>query len=127
MWIHEALHEMQILGGAYMIGGNTPAQIQKRSTSRNEIGEQVTNWKGAKEIVGWLDLSSGDASYMTYNAKVQESTHVFICDYVPLPEDVTAENSRMVADGKIFDIMLIDDPMNMHKQLEIYLKFTGGQ
>ena len=37
-------------------------------------------------------------------------------------------NSRVVdEDGLIYDVMLIDDPMKMHKQLEIYLKYAGGQ
>ena len=40
---------------------------------------------------------------------------------------VNAENARMVANSKEFDVMLIDDPMELHKHLEIYLKYTGGQ
>lgn len=110
-----------------MIGGNTIAQLQRLAVRKNDYGEQVKDWGRVMEVKGWLDLSSGDSKYITYNAKVQESTHVFICDYVRLPNDVTAENSRIVADGKAFDIMLIDDPMQLHRQLEIYLKYTGGQ
>lgn len=78
-------------------------------------------------LTGWLDLSGGDSKYTTYNAKVQESTHMFIAGYKPLSERIKAENSRMVIDGRVYDIMLIDDPMGMHEQLEIYLKYTGGQ
>lgn len=110
-----------------MIGGNTIAQLQRLKAKKNEVGEQVKDWERIIEIKGWLDLSSGDSKYLTYNAKVQESTHIFICDYIKLPDDVTAENSRLMIDGKTFDIMLIDDPMGMHRQLEIYLKYTGGQ
>lgn len=109
------------------IGGNTIAQIQRKNgVTKDKDGEQVPNWKGVMEITGWLDLSSGDSRYTTYSAKVQESSHVFICDYVKLPEGITPENSRMVAAGKTFDITLIDDPMELHKQLEIFLKYTGG-
>lgn len=110
-----------------MIGGNTIAQMQRLTVHKNEVGEQVKDWGRVMELTGWLDLSSGDSKYLTYNAKVQESTHIFICDYVKIPDNVTAENSRFMTDGKNFDIMLIDDPMGMHKQLEIYLKYTGGQ
>lgn len=110
-----------------MIGGNTIAQLQRLKAKKNEVGEQVKDWERIIEIKGWLDLSSGDSKYLTYNAKVQESTHILICDYIKLPDDVTAENSRITAEGKVFDIMLIDDPMGMHRQLEIYLKYTGGQ
>ena len=108
-----------------MIGGNTTAEIQVSTTTMNAIGEAVQEWETVQSITGWLDLSSGDSKYTTFNAKVQESTHIFIADYVAL--DAKAENSRLVVNGERYDVMLIDDPMGMHKQLEIYLKYTGGQ
>lgn len=119
-----------------MIGGNTIAIIQVSTTTKNEIGESVKAWTdvqiimpGRKEpgLWGFLDLSSGDSKYTTYNAKIQESTHIFIADYVALDASINAENSRMIVNGGRYDVMLIDDPMGMHKQLEIYLKYTGGQ
>ena len=110
-----------------MIGGNTTAEIQISTTTKNAIGEAVQEWKTVQSITGWLDLSSGDSKYTTYNAKVQESTHIFIADYVALDASIKAENSRVVVNGGRYDVMLIDDPMGLHKQLEIYLKYTGGQ
>lgn len=110
-----------------MIGGNIQGLIQVSTTEKNEIGEAVKAWADVQTITGWLDLSSGDSKYTVYSAKVQESTHVFVADYVQLDNRITAENSRMVIGGKRYDVMLIDDPMEMHKQLEIYLKYTGGQ
>ena len=112
------------------IGGNLNAVIQvstKKTT--NIIGETVPSWTNAQTIKGWLDLSSGEARYSTYNAKIQESTHIFIGDYVPLDSRITSENSRMIINGKTYDILLIDNPMEMGygSQLEIYLKYTGGQ
>lgn len=109
-----------------MIGGNIQGLIQVSTTEKNEIGEAVKSWADVQTITGWLDLSSGDSKYTVYSAKVQESTHVFVADYVQLDNRITAENSRMVIGGKRYDVMLIDDPMEMHKQLEIYLKYTGG-
>lgn len=110
------------------IGGNTLATIQIRTGSeRNEIGEIYPEWHYAQTIKGWLDLASGDSRYTTYYAKVQESTHIFIADYVELDSKITAESSRMVINGRVYDIMLIDNPMGMNEQLEIYLKYTGGQ
>ena len=110
-----------------MIGGNILGLIQVSTTEKNEIGEAVKSWNDVQTLTGWLDLSGGDSKYTTYNAKMQESTHVFVADYVQLNPQITAENSRMVIGGKRYDVMLIDDPMEMHKQLEIYLKYTGGQ
>ncbi|NCE98405.1 phage head closure protein [Emergencia sp. 1XD21-10] len=110
-----------------MIGGNIVAQIQTRTTTRNSIGEQVENWAGVKELTGWLDLMSGESERLNFSQKVQESTHVLLSDYEELPEEVTAENSRLVVGGKVYDITLIDDPMGRHRQLEIFLKYAGGQ
>lgn len=111
------------------IGGNTTAQIQIATARKNEIGETVNSWEDAQSLRGWLDLSSGDSRYSSFNAKIQESTHIFVCDYVPLKSGIEAENSRMIINGKRYDILLIDNPMEMGSgsQLEIYLRYTGGQ
>ena len=111
------------------IGGNITAVIQTATITQNAIGEQVKSWADKQTLKGWLDLSAGDSKYTTYNAKIQESTHVFIADYVPLASGIQAENSRMTINGKAYDILLIDNPMEMQtgSQLEIYLKYTGGQ
>lgn len=110
------------------IGGNTKAVIQTAKTTKNAIGEQVKAWSDAQTLKGWLDLSSGDSKYTTFHAKIQESTHIFIADYVGL-SGIKPENSRMVIGEKVYDILLIDNPMEMGtgSQLEIYLKYTGGQ
>ena len=110
-----------------MIGGNTIAQLQISTTTKNEIGESVKEWTTVHNIAGFLDLSSGDSTYTTFNAKIQESTHVFVSDWKQLDSSVKAENSRMIVNCGVYDVKLIDDPMGLHKQLEIYLKYTGGQ
>lgn len=111
------------------IGGNKQMQLQVKSITMNDIGEHIENWDNVQQITGWLDLSGGDSKHITYNAKMQESTHIFVADYVQLAEDITAETARAVIDGKRYDIMLIDNPMEMGSgsQLEFYLKYTGGQ
>jgi hypothetical protein len=111
------------------IGGNLAATIQVPTVTKNAIGEHETTWKNVQTIKGWLDLSGGNSGYTTYSAKIQESTHIFIADYVQLDSRIHAENSRAIINGKRYDVMLIDSPMEMGSgsQLEIYLKFTGGQ
>jgi hypothetical protein len=111
------------------IGGNLKAIIQVCTTAVNDIGEHVQTWADVQTIKGWLDLSSGEARFTTYHAKIQESTHIFISDYVSLDSRITAETSQMVINGKRYDILLIDNPMELGtgSQLEFYLKFTGGQ
>lgn len=110
------------------IGGNVTAVIQTATAAQNAIGEHVRKWSNAQTLKGWLDLSGGNSKYTNYSTKLQESTHIFVADYVPLA-GIEPENSRMVIGGKVYDILLIDNPMEMGSgsQLEIYLKFTGGQ
>lgn len=111
------------------IGGNTELIFQVKTTQKNAIGEQEAIWTDVQMIKGWIDLSSGSSNYTTYHAKVQESTHVFVADYVPLDARIKAENARAIIDGGRYDVMLLDNPMGMKEgsQWEIYLKFTGGQ
>lgn len=108
------------------IGGNIKAIIQTSAVSENAIGEQVKSWTDRHSLKGWLDAAGGSSNYVTYSAKVLESSHVFLCDYMKLDDGIKAENSRMVIEGNVYDVMFIDDPMNMHVQLEIFLKYTGG-
>lgn len=120
-----------------MIGGNTTALLQiQAGHTRNESGARVPAWHNVVELQGFIDLQSGDSKYTSFNAKIQESTHVFVGDYVPIPAtlevdgqivQVCAENARMVADSQLYDVKVIDDPMGLHKHLEIFLKYTGGQ
>lgn len=101
--------------------------------TKNEIGELVQTWTDVQTIKGWLDLSSGDSGHTNFSAKIQESTHIFVADYVELDSRITDENSRMLfGSGESalrYDIRLIDNPMELKhgSQLEIYLRFTGGQ
>lgn len=107
------------------IGGNVTAEIQTCTVTRNEIGERVPVWATVDTLTGWLDYSSGDSKYSTFAAKLQESTHVFVADYKALSADIRTDNARMVVNGQPYDILLIDDPMELHYQLEIYLQRTG--
>lgn len=120
-----------------MIGGNIQATVQiKKDGTKNGIGERANTWVDYASILGWLDLSTGDSKHTTFYAKIQESTHIFLCGYVDLQnismseqkiDNITSENARMVVNGEVYEILLIDDPMNMHTHLEIYLRFIGGQ
>lgn len=115
-----------------MIGGNTTATIQiKTIGGTNEIGENIESWNDLGTIFGWLDYQSGQNGVQQYNAKIQETTHFFFCDYTRWMEaiqdaEVTSENSRLILDGRIYNVLLIDDPMNSHQHLEIYLQYIGG-
>lgn len=111
------------------IGGNKKAIIQVYGITKNSIGEDAREWADALSLEGWLDLQTGDSGSVDFHTKIQESTHIFLCDYRPLSAGgtkITPENSRMIIDGEVYEVKLYDDPMNLHEHLEIFLKFMGG-
>ncbi len=117
-----------------MIGGNTLLELQVKQTSKNEIGEAVELWTTIQTLTGWLDYQSGDSPRTSFNAKIQESTHFFIGDYEPIDARLTdeygniqEEKIRAVCNGQVYDVLIIDNPMGMNRQIEIYLKYTGAQ
>mgnify|MGYP003290028243 CR=1 FL=1 len=106
-----------------MIGGNINAVLMRSGDfTSNAIGERIPAWEDVQSLWGWLDYTGGDAKY-THDAKLQESTHIFICDYVPI--DRNANDKRLNVNGAMYDVLLIDDPMELHQHLEIFLKFVG--
>ena len=135
-----------------MIGGNVTAIVQiKDEGQKNAIGERIHTWTDAVSLFGFLDFQGGQNTQNTFNAKVQETTHIFICDFKHYEELsiwtwnpytiingfvtnqrygerslTTSANARMVINGSVYEILMIDDPMGMHQHLEIYLKYTGG-
>lgn len=108
------------------IGGNITALLQlKTGTSKNEIGEVVPQFTTLHTIKGWLDYSSGETNHNNFSAKIEESTHVFICGYVEFDPRITAETARMIINGKKYEVLQIDNPMELNYQIEIYLKYIG--
>lgn len=109
------------------VGGNVTAELQLKSTTKNAIGEAVETWETVNTLTGFLDYQSGESRYTNYDAKLQETTHVFVCDYVALDSRVVAENSRLIVNGNVYSILSIDNPMGLNYHFEIFLKFVGGQ
>lgn len=107
------------------IGGNTVLTLQTKQSAKNGIGEGVNAWSDLAALTGFLDLMTGSSAYNTFHTKMQESTHVFLADYAEL--SVEPEECRALIGGKVYDVLLIDDPMGLHEHLEIYLKYVGGQ
>ena len=138
------------------ISGNIFAFLQIYDEAHeNEIGEVVPSWVNAAKLKGFLDFSGGGNKYTTFSAKTEETTHIFICDYANLNKlhflldtddkkitdnegvaiqtqsaddtfSVNSEKARVVIDCLKYDLLYLDDPMGLHKHLELYLKFTGG-
>ena len=108
-----------------MIGGNITAVIQTKTSSKNEYGALIDTWTEVTTIRGFLDFTGGDGSYKSnFKGKLEETTHLFICDYNEVFKTLNATKSRLIIDNQIYDILMIDDPMNLHKHLEIMLKYN---
>lgn len=106
-----------------MIGGNVDLILKSKTVTKNSIGENVMSWVDYKTIHGFLDFMTEATGRTNYNSKIVESDHVFVCDYVEI--DKKEAELKAYCDGKEFDIKYIDDPMKLHKQLEIFLKYIG--
>ena len=108
------------------IGGNIYGVIQTCTSEKNTLREVENTWKDAFHWPGWLGLQSGDSKYSNHNAKLEESTHVFLCDYHSGIYALAGENTRMIIKGMVYDVLLIDNPDEMDEQLEIYLRKVGA-
>lgn len=110
-----------------MISGNITATVQvKTAGAKNVIGESIESWNDVGTVLGWLDYTAGQNDINQYNAKIQDTTHYFLCDYVRWVKEATSENCRLIINGEKYDVLMIDDPMNLHQHLEIFLKYIGG-
>lgn len=109
------------------IGGNITAIIQTKATEKNAIGESVQTWADAFSQIGWLGMQSGEKRRATFSAKIEESSHVFLCDFHPGIYALADQDTRMIIKGKMYDVTFIDNPDEMDRQLEIYLRKVGGQ
>lgn len=113
------------------IEGNTKAYVQVRDVGADQYGIDREYWKYAfpEPLSGLLDLTGNDTN-RTLMKRVEESDYVFLCDYFKpcaYGEKLTTENSRLLIDGELYEVILYDDVMNMHEHMEIYLRFLGGQ
>lgn len=106
-----------------MIGGNIQATLQIKKTEKNEIGESVESYEDYQTLKGFLDFMSGSADTVNYNAKLEETTHVFVCDYVPI--NLQENECRMMIKNKPYEVTFIDNPMELNQHLEIFLKYVG--
>ena len=110
------------------IGGNIFGMLQTKATGeKNAIGEAENVWTDAFTLYGWLGLQSGENKRTSFNAKLEESSHVFLTDFRADVYALADSDTRMICKGNMYDVLLIDNPDEMNAQLEIYLRKVGGQ
>ena len=110
------------------IGGNIYGVIQIKSCDgKNAIGEAESVWTDKFTLLGWLGLQNGENKRTSFNAKIEESSHVFVSDFDADVYALAESDMRMILKGSMYDVLLIDNPDEMDEQLEIYLRKVGGQ
>lgn len=110
-----------------MIGGNIYVTVQKYSEGiKNKIGSVAPVWEDTGQVLfGFLDLISADDNSDKMRTVVQDSTHVFVMDYEEL--NLASKNCRLIIKNRIYEIQYIDDLMELHEHIEIYLKYIGEE
>lgn len=101
------------------IGGNIVAEFQAMENIRNEIGEDVCSYVTVAEHKGFLDLMSGNSTYNSYKTKMEEATHVFICDRFDIERN---KITKLKIDESAYDVVYFDEPMELGYHFEIFLK-----
>ena len=103
------------------IGGNVIAEFQAMTVFKNEIGEDVESLNTVAKHRGFLDLSSGNSSYEKYKTKMEEATHIFICDTFDIDR---SKVTRLSIKESAYDVVYFDEPMEFGfgYHFEIFLK-----
>lgn len=105
-----------------MIGGNTVAYIKRAVTIQNELGEDLKSYELVQTLNGFIDYSSGLYDYSN-KTKAENTSHVFICDFV-IPKWNDKEAIAEI-NGKRYDVLFTDNPMELNDHLEVFLKYES--
>ena len=112
-----------------MMGGNVECELQRYEiVGTNDIGQSVRAWHTYVKLTGWLDLMSQitnmNTGSGTFSTKMEQSTHMFVADYVKIDDEVR-DVQFVDHRGRIYEVLIIDNPMELNRQLELYLRYVG--
>ena len=97
--------------------------IQSNVAIDNLIGGVTRTWAKSMEVFGYIDLLTGSDDATLQDAFLEQSTHVLI-----IPEYVSGITDQMRVlkdDGRWYEITYVDDPMDQHHHIEVFLKYGG--
>lgn len=107
------------------VGGNLVAKVMRSETEKNVKGVYVSGEPTQiMEICGWLDYQSGEVGHLAYQSAMQDSTHVFLSDYMADYAELSEVGLSLEIGSKSYEVKLIDDPMNLHEHIETYLRLV---
>jgi len=101
-----------------MVMGPKTELILERKTIADDQWHTET-WRQVRKMKGVLISLQGNERFITGKTEVFR-THKFLVDY---PKDLTiTEKDRYTLGARTFDIQVVVDPLEQHRQLEIELK-----
>jgi len=103
------------------IGGNVTCQLMKNVSVANAIGEQVRILEPFMNLRGYLDLRGETTDRERFKGKLEQTTNVFVMDFVEIDVDIRSV-TFVDHKGRKYDVLLIDNPMELNRQIEIYLE-----
>lgn len=89
-------------------------------TGTNDIGQPVYGHRESVTFSGWLDMLSGDER--DSKAISASSSHVII---TPDTTIAITNADRIMANGTVYEVTFVDNPVNIDHHLEIYLKVVS--
>ncbi|MCL1950442.1 MAG: head-tail adaptor protein [Turicibacter sp.] len=101
---------------------NIQGTFKRKQDARTARGENEPIWTDIADIWGILDFQDEQTERISYKGKMEQSTHVFYCDYFPLEYPV--HELKFICRGKEYDILLIDDVQFWGVHYEIALKLV---
>lgn len=109
-----------------MVGGNVTAEVIRIQKTKNAKGVFASGEpEHLMDVRGWLDYQAGQSSHLAYQAKVEDTTHVFISDHDVEYAALSVAGLFLQMDGRRYEVLLIDDPMGLHEHIETYLRYVG--
>lgn len=109
-----------------MVGGNVTASVMREAKTKNAKGVYVVGEpERVMDITGWLDYQAGQASHLAYQAKTEDTTHVFLSDWNEAYASLSEKGLFLRIEDKRYEVLLIDDPMMLHEHIETYLRYVG--
>ena len=98
----------------------TQVTFQRYAVVDDGMGGEKYEWVDHLTVEGTLDQLSSD-EILAYDRINKIASHIFIIFEMI---DVTEED-RMIFNNYIYNVTNVDNPMNLDRQLEITVEYTG--
>jgi len=100
-------------------GPKTELVLERKTQTADGQGGYTESWQSKRKMKGVLISLQGNERFITGKTEVFR-THKFLVNY---PKDLTiTEKDKFALGTRTFDIQVVSDILEQHRQLEIELK-----